>query len=458
MAPMITTGHVKLAETIKRLLRKGAISSVSKILKKTHSADIALLMRNITPKERLKIFSLIDSVEVQAEVISHLDSDIIPEFIESLGIDNTVSLLMELPSDDRNEILSHLPEELKDKIVEKVIALDSKNIEMLLKYEENTAGSIMSTEFLALNKELTVEEAIKYIRTEPDVEMMFYIYVINEFGHLVGVISLRQLVISPPDKKLKDIMETDVISVTPDVDQEEVARLVSKYDFLAIPVVDENNKLIGIVTVDDVVDILREEASEDMLRLAGAGSEMRETWSIFTSIKKRMPWLAVSWIGEFFNSFVIQGYQNALEKILPLASYIPIIMAMGGNVGTQSLTITVRGIVTGRIEFKQIFSLLGREILIGFLLGVTYGILLAFSGYIIYHKDSTVNSMLLGFTLGFSLAIAMTIAALLGTFFPLFLHRIKVDPAVATGPFVTTSMDIVGMVIYFTVAKFVFNL
>jgi magnesium transporter len=247
-----------------------------------------------------------------------------------------------------------------------------------------------------------------------------------------------------------EIMETDVVSVTTDEDQEEVARIVSRYDLLAVPVVDDANKLVGIVTVDDVIDVIREEASEDMLKLAGAGDQLVEVMSVGVSVRNRLPWLAAAWLGGVGASLVIGAYSGTLNRLLPLAAFIPVVLGMGGNVGTQSLTIMVRGIATGRIEFRQMWRVLGREIAVGLLLGLAYGVALGVTGWLV-NRDR-VESVTIAAVVGLSTLACMSLAALVGSAMPLLLHRIGVDPAVATGPFVTTSMDILGVLVYFNIA------
>jgi magnesium transporter len=305
----------------------------------------------------------------------------------------------------------------------------------------------MVTDFIALPQDLTVRKAIEKIQTEyHDVEMPFYLYVVDEYGKLVGVSSLRQLVVVVPETPLKQFMTTDVFAVGTDVDQEEVAKLVERYDILAVPVVDETRRLVGIVTVDDVIDIFRQEATEDMLKMAGVGEEYVETQTILRSTKTRLPWLLASCGGGIMAFFIIGRFEGALDRFAYLAAFIPVIMGMGGNIGTQSSTIVVRGLATGRINVRDFWHVVSKEFLIGLALGVFYAILIASVAHFQYSVE------MLALTVGLAVVISMTMSALVGSGVPLLLARINVDPAVATGPFVTTSIDIISVYCYFTLA------
>ncbi|MDY6953414.1 MAG: magnesium transporter, partial [Thermodesulfobacteriota bacterium] len=316
-----------------------------------------------------------------------------------------------------------------------------------------TAGGIMLPDFIALKDDSTAREAIEALQKEyVDVEMPFYLYVIDDHDNLVGVISLRQLVVVPPETRLKSIMTTDVVSVKTNMDQEEVARIVARYNVLAVPVIDENNKLVGIVTVDDVIDIIRAEATEDILKMAGAGGDLVESQSLLRSARIRLPWLLASWIGGVIAFFVISHFQTTLSKLVYLAAFIPIIMGMGGNIGTQSSTIVVRGLATGQLDMKQIWQVVFKELAVGFLLGFVYGALLGFVAHLRY------DLWLLGVTVGLAVMSSMTIAAMVGSLVPMVFARINIDPAVATGPFVTTSIDILSVSFYFWIATLLLHI
>jgi magnesium transporter len=444
--------HIQTAEMVRRLLRRGGGAHAAKILKKTHPADIAAMFRGFSEHNRFKLFDLINDIEIQAEVVSHLDADLMIELIEHIGLERTAELIQHVSSDDVADILAAIPEEISGKLLAMLQSDDADEVAELMRYDIATAGGIMSPDYLALPDNMTVGEAIEQLQQNPEVEMAFYIYVINEHSHLVGVLSLRQLVTSRPETLTGQIMQSEVVSVHPEEDQEEVARIVSRYDLLAVPVVDDANRLLGIVTVDDVIDVIREEASEDMLKLAGAGDQLTGVLSVVDSVKSRLPWLAAAWAGGVGASFVIGYYDATLAQLLPLAAFIPVVLGMGGNVGTQTLTIMVRSIATGRVDFRQAWPVLGRELFVGFLLGMAYGVLLAAAGFAINYGRDGSEAWIIGVVVGSSTLACMTIAAFVGSAVPLLLHRLHIDPAVATGPFVTTAMDILGVFIYFNIA------
>lgn len=284
--------------------------------------------------------------------------------------------------------------------------------------------------------------------------MVFYLYITYGDDKLAGVVSLRELLMHPPHRQLKNIMNPNVISVTTDTDQGEVAHVVSQYNILAVPVVDSNYKLVGIVTVDDIIDVIREEATEDFLQMAGAGKD-REI--LLKSTKDnavlRAPWLFASWVGGVMAMFIIGAFEHELQQVLALASFIPIVMGMGGNIATQSSTIIVRGIATGRVNLNDFIRLIFKEMKVGMILGIMYGVFLGVVAYLGFTEPA-----LLGVVVGLSIFFCMTMAATVGTLIPLVLKRFDIDAAIATGPFVTTSIDILGVVMYFYIAKTFLNL
>ncbi|MBW1776156.1 MAG: magnesium transporter [Deltaproteobacteria bacterium] len=436
-----------LVESIKRLLRRGATSHLTKILNMAHAADLSIVFRSLSRSNQKRLFDLIDGPEKKGHLLMELDEDILLDLVEDMDMDLLMEILEELAEDDAADLLSLLPEEKADLLLKKMKEKGLEDLEDILKYDEETAGRIMVTDFIALKQDMTVKEAIEHIQKEhQDVEMPFYLYVVDEYGRLVGVSSLRQLVLVPPETQLKEIITTDVISVQTHWDQEEVARIVARYDFLAVPVVDESHRLVGIVTVDDVIDILRREATEDILKMAGAGEEFVETKSVFKSTRIRLPWLFASCVGGIIAFFVIGHFEGELTQFAYLAAFIPVIMGMGGNIGTQSSTIVVRGLATGRLHIRDIWRVVFKELAVGLILGVVYGV---FIGTVAQVRFST---MALAVSVGLALICSMSVAALIGSFVPMAFARFHIDPAVATGPFVTTSIDIVSVFFYFQIA------
>jgi magnesium transporter len=322
----------------------------------------------------------------------------------------------------------------------------SEEVEGLLHYDDDTAGGIMNPDFIALREDATAREAIESLQKEHlEVEMPFYLYAVDENDKLVGVSSLRQLVVVPPEERLKDFMSTDVFSVETSMDQEEVAKIVARYNILAVPVVDETNRLVGIVTVDDVIDIFREEATEDILKMAGVGEEFVETQSIIRSTRIRLPWLFASCVGGIIAFFIISHFEGSIKKLAYLAAFIPVIMGMGGNIGTQSSTIVVRGLATGRLNIRDTWAVVFKELAVGFILGAFYGFMIGLVAQFQFSQPMVAVSV------GLAVISSMAVAALVGSLVPMGFARINVDPAVATGPFVTTAIDIVSVYFYFRI-------
>ena len=444
---MATDRNRILVESIKRLLRRGATSHLSKIVNKTHAADLSLVFHSLSLAQQRKLFDLISDIEQKGVLFSELDEDTFQDLIEDMRVEDIVKILESMPTDDVADIIGRLPEEKSQAILDKMKKAESEEVEDLLRYEDDTAGGIMVPDFIALREDVTAKEAIESLQTEhSDVEMAFYLYVVDEYGKLVGVSSLRQLVVVSPETPLKEFMTTDVFSVQTDMDQEEVAKLVARYDILAVPVVDGSNRLMGIVTVDDVIDILRKEATEDILKMAGAGEEFVETKSIIKSTRIRLPWLFASCLGGIFAFFIIGEFESSLSKIAYLAAFIPVIMGMGGNIGTQSSTIVVRGLATGRINVRDIWTVVFKELTIGLILGFVYGLLIGSVAQFRYSMEALALSVAL------AVICSMSIAALVGSLVPMGFARINIDPAVATGPLVTTSIDIISVFFYFLIA------
>ena len=441
-----------LLDSIRRLLRRNAGPHLKNIMNKTHAADLSVTFRSLAMPDCRRLFNMIDDTEKKGVLFSELDENILLYLIDGVELDQIVEILESMPTDDVADLIGRLPEEKSSAILELMETEGSEEVEDLLKYGDDTAGGIMVPEFIALKEEETAREAIASLQKEhQDVEMPFYLYVVDEYGKLTGVCSLRQLVVVPPDTLLKNIMSTDVYSVTTDMDQEEVAKLVARYDILAVPVVDDNNTLVGIVTVDDVIDIFREEATEDILKMVGVGEEYVETQSILRSTRIRIPWLMASCVGGILAFFIIGHFEESLKKFAYLAAFIPVIMGMGGNIGTQSSTIVVRGLATGRLNIRDM-GVVSKELAIGLILGLVYGCFIAAVAHFQYSMAG------LSVSVGLSVISSMSIAALIGSLVPMMFARANIDPAVATGPFVTTAIDIVSVYFYFKIATILLSI
>ncbi|MGD2185893.1 MAG: magnesium transporter [Desulfobacterales bacterium] len=444
---MQTDRNKILVESIKRLLRRRATTHLGNIVNKTHAADLSVVFRSLSLSQQRQLFNMIADIEQKGILFSELDEDTFLDLIEEIKLENIVEIFEQMPTDDVADLLGRLPEEKSDAILEKMKKAESEEVEDLLRYEDDTAGGIMVPDFIALAEDATAKDAIESLQKEySEVEMPFYLYVVDDYGKLVGVSSLRQLVLVPPDTPLKEFMATDVFSVQTDMDQEEVAKIVARYDILAVPVVDQTNRLVGIVTVDDVIDIFRREATEDILKMAGVGEEFVETKSVLKSTRIRLPWLFASCVGGIIAFLVIGKYEATLHKIAALAAFIPVIMGMGGNIGTQSSTIVVRGLATGRLHIRDLWSVVFKELSIGFILGLVYGLLIGSVAQVSYSME------VLAISVCFAVISSMSVAALIGSLVPMGFARVNIDPAVATGPFVTTAIDIISVSFYFLIA------
>ena len=441
-----------LRRTIQRLLRRKANANLTKILRKTHPADVALLMRGFGNSDQKKIFNLCPTFNHKAKVLEELDEALIENMLIDESSTNISKMFIYLDTNDQAAIISMFPEKKQKEILEKIEVEDLEDVEEIMSYPDDSAGSIMTKETFTLNQNTTIKESIKQLQAVPENDKIFYVYVLDNKEKLVGVVSLRNLVTSKNTKKLKEIMIKDIHAATSETDQEEVAKTVAQYNYLALPVVNRQNRFLGVVTIDDVVDIVREEASEDFLQMAGVGKD-REILlkSPLENAKSRAPWIFASLIGGICAAAIIGHFDDLLKAKIVLASFIPVIIGIGGNIGTQSSTIVVRGLATGRVTVGNTFSLVVKEVLVGAILGLLYGTLIGFASALI--AGTTIEN--LGLVIGLSIACSMTIATAVGASVPLILKKLSFDPAISTGPFVTTAIDILGVALYFIIASYV---
>ena len=443
-----------LFESLQKLLRRKSYSHVERLLTRARPADVAVVMRFLDERHTGRVFELMPDDDARAELLSELDPHLRLGLLRERPVPEVVRLVRRMSPDDLADLLAELPDDVRTQLIDALEPAEAEEVEDLLHYDADTAGGIMSPDYFALPENTTAAEAINALRSAAeDVEATFYIYVVNEHGHLVGVLSLRELVVNKAETMLGQIMATDVISATVDIDQEEVARLAARYNLLAVPVVDNANHLVGIVTIDDVIDVIREEATEDILKMVGADQSAFAGESVLKNFWTRAPWLFATWLGGLAASLLIGAFQHELETQVALAAFIPIVLGMGGNVGTQTATIMVRGMATGRVSGGIGWRYLVRETGVGVLMGVLYGLLLG--GYALLRFSGHAGAVRLAVIVGVSILASMINAATIGAITPLIFERLKIDPAVATGPIVTTAVDVMGIVVYFTVASVV---
>ncbi len=441
----------RIEDMIRRLLRRQARPHLTKALGKMHAAEIAQIFSHLIPEERQQAFQAISQTERRAAVLAESDPHIARELLEPLSNEEISALIVKLDTDDARYIFETLPEERSAEVMQLLTANQTETLQDMLAYPPDTAGSIMSHSFVALPEDVTVEDAIANVRNaSSEVEYVFYVYVVDESSHLRGVISLRQLLLAHPTKPLAEVMTPNVWRVNVLADQEQVAQIISRYNILAIPVVDEAGVMVGIVTVDDVLDVLRDEATEDILKMAGTHySEEITSLSPLRLAWVRFPWLVVSWLGSLISAFFIAQYSNELSKVLALAAFIPVINGTAGNVGTQGVTIMVRGLATGKLNPSHWLRAVGKQFVVGILLGVCFGLLLF--GLACWQYPEIAS---LGLIVGLAISLSILTSATLSSLLPFMLHFLRLDPALMTGPFVATSMDLVSVLVYFNIARF----
>jgi len=448
---MFDTEITILRDTFRRLLRRHAKSNIIKLICKTHPADMALTFRYFIDEEQDTIFSMMKPSEETVEFLNELDEAITTRLLQQETPQRIADILEEASSNETAHLMGLMDEDYATAVIDLLQAEEQEKLEEIMAYPEDSAGILMYTDVFTLHEETKAIDAIAALQDQEEAEMVFYLYAVDNDGRLTGVVSLRDLVTTSSETLLEDIMSRKVHAVRPETDQEEVARIVSQYNFLAVPVVDSEDQLLGIVTVDDVVDIIREEATEDFLQMVGAGKDreilLKSSWD---NARMRFPWLFASWAGGILAAFIIGIFDDILQSTIVLAAFIPVIIGMGGNIGTQSSTIIVRGLATGRVGLENSVKILLKEIRVGLILGVLYGILLGIFAIFQFLDVSP----LLGLVVGLSICASMIIAATIGSLVPLILNRFDIDPAVATGPFVTTAIDILGVALYFWIAGY----
>jgi len=446
-APHTTpSGARSYQQLLTRLLRHGAYPQLRKIIDKTLPADISPVLPLLLEDDRRRILSLLIEAGKAARALFELDEHDLNEILESLDDPTLASICSSSAPDDAADLLDFLDEDRRERILELLGAAQGARLESLLEGEEETAGSLMNTDFLALGEELTVGQAIEAIRQYPRKESFFYVYCVDADHHLVGVLSLRSLILANASAPLKDIMVQSVVRTQIDSAPEEVAQLVSKYDLLSVPVVDMQNRLVGVVTVDDVLDVIQEQAEEDLMHLAGVDASERVTTPARETWRTRFPWLAVNLVTAFLASSVVRFFEPTIERWTALAAFMPIVAGMGGNAGTQTLTVFVRALALGEIDWRTGMRAIWKELLVGLGNGLAIGTITA-----------TIVGIWTGqWMLGGILLAAMTgnliIAGIAGGLVPLVLERFGFDPAVASSIFVTTFTDTGGFFLFLGLA------
>ncbi len=442
-----------MLDSVRRLMRGGATARALNVLRKSRPADIAQVLQALSDLDRKSVFAALAKSEtaLAAASLSELSPAAGVELLTTLPPEGTAQVLQELPSDDAAEFISELPEDLREQLLDLMKVEISTDVQELLSFAEGTAGRIMTPDVFSLKEDLTVGEAISTIQhASSDIELVFYLYVIDDRGHLVGVSSLRQLLLVPPTTPLKKIMSTDVISVGTDTDQEEVAQVVARYNLLGVPVVDEEHKLLGVVTVDDVLDVIREEATEDIYALSGVSSEEGILSTPWRSVRLRLPWLMINLATAILAASVINAFEATIKQVVVLAALQSIVAGMGGNAATQTLAVIVRGLALGEVTLENSRRVLWKEVLVGVANGLVNGLIAAL--VVLVWFGFSPKMFIIGGIIAAALIINLLIAAIAGTVIPLLLKKLRADPALASSVFVTTCTDVGGFLSFLGLA------
>ena len=431
------------------------------------------LLEAYAPQDLAEALSLMDSPAEQAhalmqmdeavasEILEYLEPSLVDEIFEHIPLDKAARLLQLIPADDAAQILDELDEAKAEALLGQMAPPEAREVRELLEYPENTAGRLMVRQYVRVRPDWTVEMTLDYLRqVGSEIETIYYLYVVDARQRLIGVCSLRDVVVSDPSKRIEQIMETDIIVVKPETDQEEVANLLSKYDLLAVPVVDELGRMLGIVTVDDVVDILVSESTEDVLKLGGVEATeepyFRQTsWQL---VQKRVRWLILLFLAERLTGTVLRHYDEELQQMSALAWFIPLLIGTGGNAGAQTTTTITRALALGEVRFSHVLRVIGREFATGTMLGLLIGIVGVINAFIWTPQKEFSTRIELALTVGLSQMLIIVMATTVGAMLPLLAKRLNIDPAVMSAPFITTIVDASGLLLYFTLARLiVFN-
>ncbi len=436
-------------DALEKLIDKGQEIKILTLISKLYPDDIAELLENIEEEKKSKLFRILD-VETASDVIMELNDLSRELLVEDMSSEELYEIVEDMPSDDAADFIGELSEKQAKEILSHIDREKSEDVQKLLEYPEDSAGGIMQTELISVEQHSTVAEAIDLIRSiSDDVEDFHNVFATDEDKKLVGVLPLRKLILSKAETKISSIMEKSVIYATADMDQEEVANTVKKYNLIALPVVDGDMHLLGRIMVDDVIDVIQEEDSEDIFRMAGISEEEDVVYSgsTYKVCMTRLPWLVFILFGTLLSGYFLWVYESTLKELLALVTFVPVICAMSGNVGVQSSSIVVRGLATGKIDFLNLRKMVLKELVVGIVIGLICAFIGTFIG-MVWH-----GNMVLGISIFLAMFITITFAAFTGVLIPIFFKKMRIDPAVASGALVTTSNDLIAINIYFLLAS-----
>ncbi len=438
-----------MLEKFEDLIEEKKYSKIKELLVDMNEYDIAEILEELPQKELIKVFRLLPK-DIAADVFSYLETDTEANIITSLSDSEAVDIINDMAADDATDLIDEMPANVVNKLISKVDKETRRNINQLLKYPDNSAGSIMTVEYLDFKEYITIKDAIKKIRQEyDDKETINTCYVTDKSRKLVGIVKLKDLVVNSDDKDIKDIMEDDFISVNTLMDQEEVAKIIQDYDLTSVPVVDSENKLVGIITIDDVIDIIEAEATEDIEKMAAILPTEKSylKLSVLDIWKSRIPWLLLLMVSATFTGKIIQHYEDSLAAMVILTSFIPMLMDTGGNAGGQASVTIIRGLSLNDIEFNDILKVIWKEIRVAVLVGITLAIA-NFVKLLVIDGVTTTVALVVCLTL----VITVCVAKVIGCSLPILAKKLGFDPAVMASPFITTLVDAVSLIIYFRIA------
>jgi len=442
-------------EELNDLVENKKFSVLRQEIQKYPVQDIADFIDELDEKQALIVFRLLPK-EIAADAFAYLSVEKQTEIINLVNEEELSRILDDLYFDDKIDFIEEMPAYLVKRILKNTNEMERRLINQFLKYPDSSAGSLMTIEYVDLKKELLVRDALDYVRrTAPDKETIYTCYVIDKARHLEGTLSLKDLVLASEDKKIADIMQKDVLFAYTHDDQEDVANLFKKYDLLALPVVDNEQRLVGIITIDDIIDVIEEEATEDILKMAAVRPTEEEyiQAGTFKLARKRIIWLMVLMISATFTGYIIRGFSATLESVVILAAYIPMLMDTGGNAGAQASTLVIRSIVLGEVTFKDTFKVIWKELRVSILVGATLAL---FNFFRILILDSVGIDVAL--TVAITLMLTVILAKLLGGMLPIIAKKLKLDPAIMASPLITTIVDAFSLIIYFYLATLIINI
>lgn len=439
-------GENEIARGVILVLKEGKKDTFQEIIRELKSFDIAVLYKDMPNKHR-PIFLDFLSVQQLTDLLRHLPKEEQLRVLKTVEQTRSTSILDLMKSDDLAHLLSGLPEKEAHDLIAEMKQEELEIIQQMMKYPEKTAGRVMTNRYVWVHHSYTVDRAVQKLKSFSSIaEYLNYIYVIDDDKKLVGVVSYRDLILADKEERIENIMSRNIIKADVLTKQTEVAKMIGRYDFVSLPVTHSNGVLIGIITVDDVLDIVMREANEDIEMLLASGKSISFRTKPLVAARRRLPWLILLLFIGLISGSIIAKFEGTLEQVVALAFFMPMIAGMTGNTGTQSLAVVVRGLVTEDLDFEKMMRLLVRELFVGIIIGITCAVLIAIIATI-WQK-----SFILGLVVGSSLLATLIIGTLAGTIIPLVLYRFKVDPAVASGPLITTINDILSLLIYFGIA------